>query len=167
MPWARTPATVPPNPQEIVSAAILDDPPYETEILTVSFAVTDLVLIENVDEVLPAGMTTNAGVFAVESSLEIVSLSPPAGAADDRVTVPMLDLPPFTEAGLRVRDDKAGGVTVTCTACDVLPSFAVSVMTLTADTGQVLTLNGAEVFPPAIVTDAGTDAAEALLVSLI
>jgi hypothetical protein len=44
--------------------------------------------------------------------LLIVIFKPPEGATDPMVTVAVLDFPPFTDVGLSVIDDRAGGLMV-------------------------------------------------------
>jgi hypothetical protein len=62
--------------------------------------------------VAPASTVTLTGTVAAPLSLESVTTDPPVGAAEDRVTVPVEEVPPVTLVGLRVTFDTAGGLTV-------------------------------------------------------
>ena len=76
------------------------------------FAVTAVVLIVNVSLVFPAAMTREVAVVALDELLETAIVRPPLGAAEESVTVPVLDFPPLTVAGLRVIVLIVGAVTV-------------------------------------------------------
>ena len=62
---------------------------------------TDVVTV-NVALVCPDGTTTLAGTMVVEVSLESATDTPPAGAADASVTVPVTLFPETTVAGFSV-----------------------------------------------------------------
>jgi hypothetical protein len=69
-------------------------------------AVTAVVETVNVAEVAPAAILTEAGTVAADVfELVRVTTAPPDGAADESVTVPVLDKPPTTEVGESVRDE--------------------------------------------------------------
>jgi hypothetical protein len=76
--------------------------------------VTEIVEIVNAADVDPAGMTMDEGTTAAEALLVSDTDAPPAGAADDRVTVACVDEPPCTADGLIEIDamPAAGGVIV-------------------------------------------------------
>ena len=75
-------------------------------------AVTDTVLTVNVALVAPAATVTLNGTAAATLLLASVMPNPPAGAADVNVTVPCVDMPPVTLAGLTLTaDSEAGGGT--------------------------------------------------------
>ena len=76
------------------------------------FAVTAVVLIVNVPLVFPAAMTREVAVVALDELLETAIVRPPLCAAEESVTVPVLDFPPLTVAGLRVIVLIVGAVTV-------------------------------------------------------
>ena len=79
------------------------------EVVTVKLALVD-----------PAGTVTEAGTVAAAVSL-LVRLTgiPPAGAGPVSVTVPVELVPPCTDAGLRLIELKAGGVTVSTAVREV------------------------------------------------
>jgi hypothetical protein len=81
--------------------------------ITAVDAVTLRVVTVNVALVLPAGTVTLAGtVAAAVLPLLSVTTAPPEGAAAFKVTVPVEDVPEFTEVGLNVTDDTTRGATV-------------------------------------------------------
>jgi len=92
----------------IVRPSVLVIPPTEAEIVEVVSALTDVVLTVNVAEVLPAGIVTVAGTVAEDRLLDSEITNPPVGAGDVMLTVPVLDLPPFTELGLSDKAFRAG-----------------------------------------------------------
>jgi hypothetical protein len=76
-------------------------------------AATPLVLIVNVALVLPAGIVTlDDSCAAVVLLLCNVTVAPPVGAAPFNVTVPVALLPPTTELGLRLIDDRVAALTI-------------------------------------------------------
>jgi hypothetical protein len=78
--------------------------------------VTVLVVTVKVAVVLPAGTATLAGTVADELVLERVTVMPPVGAAAFKVTVPVDELPPATEAGFSETEDSAGAGAMVSTA---------------------------------------------------
>ena len=65
-------------------------------------SITPVVVTAKPTDVAPAGAVTLAGTAAVAGLLlESVTTAPPAGAAEERVTVPVDPVPPTTLAGLR------------------------------------------------------------------
>jgi len=61
-------------------------------------------------EVAPAGTVTLTGTVATAGSLlESGIVTPPAGAAAFRFTVPVEDLPPTMLVGLRLSEERVGG----------------------------------------------------------
>jgi hypothetical protein len=67
----------------------------------------------NVAVVAFAATVTLAGTWAaVVLLLESVTTAPPAGAGPLNVTVPVEELPPITDEGLRLTEASAGAVTV-------------------------------------------------------
>ena len=74
--------------------------PKVAVIVTVSGTETREVVIENVVEVLPAGIVTDAGENCRSGLLEVKKIVvPPVGATPEIVTVPMLPPPPTTVFG--------------------------------------------------------------------
>ena len=128
-----------------------------------AFAETALVVMVNVADVLPAGTATETGTCAADVLLlNSVTAAPLAGAAPLSVTVPVELLPPTTEVGFSVSDDKLAAFTVSVALCEA-PSIPEIVADVLAATGLVVTANVADVLPPGTVTEAGTCAADVLL----
>ncbi len=80
------------------------------------------------------------------------------GAAPDIVTVAVMDCPPITEGGLRVRDFGVGACTVRLALTPLAPIADLMVATVFVPTGVVEILKVAEDAFAGTVTDAGTDA---------
>ena len=96
----------------MVSLADLLDAFTPAEMFATVFAVTAVVAILNVPISLPAGMTSVFGNVAEPESLASVRVRPAAGAADEIVTVPVTDFPPFTVGGARTSALTVGAVMV-------------------------------------------------------
>lgn len=72
-------------------------------IVTVLLAVCGLVVAVKVAVVAPAATVTEAGTWARPVfELVKVTTAPPVGAGPLKVTVPVEDVPPTTEVGLRL-----------------------------------------------------------------
>ena len=95
-----------------VSAAVLETPPLVAVIVTAVTAVTVEVVTLNVAVVAPAKTVTLAGTVADALLDASVTTMPPAGAADDNVTVPVLAVPPVTDVGFNVTDVSDAAVIV-------------------------------------------------------
>ena len=107
-------------------------------------------------EVAPAGIVAIAGTVtaALPDVREIPA--PPEGAAPERFSVHVLEVPPFTDAGEQVMEDRttAAGPTVTEVDADVPPEAAV--MLITADPRlEAVAVNVPVVAPPPTVTEGG------------
>jgi hypothetical protein len=128
---------------------------------------TALVTIVKAALVAPCATVTFAGTPATGSLLESVTVNPPAGAADDNVTVPCEFEPPVTLVGFTARllrlGGGGGGVTVRVADRDA-PLYAAVSVTLVFDvTAVVATGKVALVAPAATVILDGVDATALLL----
>jgi hypothetical protein len=80
--------------------------PYTADMETVVSATTGVVVMVKVALVALPATVTLAGAWAIASLLvESVTMAPVAGAALDKVTVPVEEPPPCKEDGLSVTDD--------------------------------------------------------------
>ena len=71
------------------------------------------VVIVNVALVAPAATVTLAGTWAADVLLLVrVTTAPPDGAGPVKVTVPVDEVPPITELGLKLTEVSAAAVTV-------------------------------------------------------
>ena len=88
-------------------------PPLLAEIVTDLAEVTVFVVIVRVATVLPAGTVTLAGTVATAVELLVrVTTAPPDGAGPVKVTVPVDEVPPFTEVGFKLSEVSVAAVTV-------------------------------------------------------
>jgi hypothetical protein len=127
------------------------------------------VVIEKVAEREPAGTDTEAGTLAAAGSpLASVTLTPPLGAAVDKLTVPVIPVPPSTLGEVKVSEVTAKGGKMFKTALrNESPIDAVIVPAVGVATTPVVTGKLVVVAPPATVTCAGTPAADALLLDSV
>jgi hypothetical protein len=132
--------------------------------VTVVLVATAVVAIVKVAVVAPAGTVT------VDGSVPLVLLevrpttSPPVGAAPNRVTVPVVDVPPVTDAGATATLFRYG-VIVSEAVTLVLPEAAVMTAVVLEVTAVVVMVKVAEVAPAATVTNGGTEADALLLIN--
>jgi hypothetical protein len=87
-------------------------------------AVTLPVVTENVAEVEPCGIVTEAGTVALEFELESDTTAPPDPAAAVRLTVPVPDWPPTIVTGLTETPLSAAGGTGFTVSAAVLATLA-------------------------------------------
>jgi hypothetical protein len=116
-------------------------------------------LMVNVAEVAPAGIVILAGTTTPTLFVVRVTTAPPGPAALVKVAVPVSELPPTTEDGVRVMEERVAALTVRLADLVVIPSLAVTVPLVFELTGTVVTVNVAVVAPAATVTLGGTVAA--------
>ena len=90
---------------------------------------TAFVVTVNVTLVWPAGIVTVVGTVAEVWLLANVITLPPAGAGPEMMTVPVDEVPPFTEVGLTLTLDTVGGVIVNW-AVSVMPKVALMFATV-------------------------------------
>jgi len=150
----------------IVSVAVLEAPLRLAVIVDVVFEVTAIVFTVNVPVVAPPAIVIELGTVAEVELLVRVIERPVAGAAEPMVTVPVEGVPPITDVGLTVSDERVGAVIVSVALAEVLFAVAVMLAVEFVATGVVLTVNVAVVAPPATVTVAGTVAELELLLKL-
>ena len=129
--------------------------------------VTFVVLTLNLAEVEPPATVTVWGTDALLLLLARLTVMPPTGAAEPKITVPAEALPPETVVGVNVSDLSTGGLTVRVALCVTDPWVPVIVAIVCLATAVVLAVNVADVFPADTVTNRGTLAAPLLLDRLI
>ncbi|HTR39656.1 MAG TPA: hypothetical protein VMH80_27470 [Bryobacteraceae bacterium] len=138
---------------------------YEAVKVTDVAELTVPAVTVKVAEVCPCGTVIEAGTLAADVlELESATETPPLPAADVSVTVPvavpaLAMVLEFTERLLRAG---GGGLTVTPKVLLTLEYEAVKVTEVAELTVPAVTVNVAEVWPWATVTEAGTLAAELL-----
>jgi len=88
--------------------------------LTEVLAVTGEVVTVNVAVLAFAGTVMLTGTATSELLLLSATKAPEEGAGPFRVTVPLDELPPTTEFGLKVSEVTWGGVTVNPAVCVLL-----------------------------------------------
>lgn len=128
--------------------------------------VAEITLVDvtgKVCEVAPDPTITLAGTVRAAFELASVTITPPFGAADVSVTVPVPACPPTTVLGLTETvlsaAAGAGGAIVSANILLTLASEAVSVTGVEVVTAPLVTVNVAVVDPCGITTLAGTLAA--------
>jgi hypothetical protein len=120
-------------------------------------AATGVVATGNVVVRDPAAIMTEEGTVATAAlPFASVTTAPPAGAGPVRVTVAVEDVPPVSEAGAIVNDDRTGGVIVRDAVLATPPKLAVMVAVFAAPTACVVMVNDAVVCPTATLTPEGT-----------
>lgn len=131
--------------------------PFRVPVITaLTGAATPTVVTVNCALVAPSTIVTIAGTPAFELLLESATVTPPTGAADDSVTVPLLDVPPGTETGRTVRPVSCGAVTVRVPVAVRAPMVPVIVADVLDATAAVSALNVTSVAPAGTVIVAGT-----------
>ena len=128
---------------------------------------TTLVVMVKVALRVPLAMVTLAGTCAAAVLLlDNVTTAPPSGAAPFNVTVPVELLPPTTDVGDLVTDDRAAAFTLTV-AVLATPYVAVMTEEVFAATPRVVTVKVVDVLPAGTVTLAATVAAAVLLLARV
>jgi hypothetical protein len=148
----------------IVSGAVFVTAAAVAVIVAVVTVPTAVVVTMNVAVVAPWATVTFAGTFAAALLLDRFTTKPPAGAALERVTVPVEEVPPVTVVGLSETFERAGGLMMRVAVFVTPAAVAVIVAVVTVPTAVVVTVKVAVVVPWATVTFAGTLAAALLLV---
>ena len=140
--------------------------PFELAVIVtaVEAATGKVVIVKAGDTVDPAATVTVDGVVAA-AVFELLSCTtkPPAGAALERVTVPLLEVPPVTLAGDTVTLARPGGSTVSVAPTEAPLEDAVIVTGVDARTADVFIVKLDDaVAPAATVTEAGVTATAVL-----
>jgi hypothetical protein len=117
---------------------------------TANVATVKVTLVES------TGTRTAAGTIAFELFEESRTDNPNAGAGPLKVTVPVSEVPPATEAGTRAMLTSVGGVTVSVAVWVAPPCVPVIVALVRAFTPVVAIGKVADVEPAAMVTVDGT-----------
>jgi hypothetical protein len=114
--------------------------------------------------VAPAATVIFAGtVVTLVSALDRATIAPPAGAALASVTVPVEVAPLTTEVGLRLRAEMAAPAVLTDRMAVFTPLYEAEMVTgVEVETESVVIVNVPVVAPAAMVTVAGTFAADVL-----
>jgi len=152
-----------------VSTAVLVTPLYAAEIVTITVAETDEVVIVKAGEAVALAATvTEAGTTTPALLLVRVTLIPPAGAGPVRFTLfNVVEAPPTTDVGESTTESNATGLTVRTAVLVTLLNVAEIVTITVAGTDEVVIVNaGDAVAPAATVTEAGTTTPASLLVKV-
>ncbi|MBN9662325.1 MAG: hypothetical protein J0H49_29270 [Acidobacteria bacterium] len=139
-----------------VREAVLVVPLAVAVTATAVLVVTEAAVTVKVPEVAPAATVMEAGVVSAVLLSERVTCWPPAGAATERVTVQVAELPEGREAGEHERVlGMSGAVTVTEAVLEVPLAAAVMTTAVLEVTEAAVAEKEAEVAPAGTVTEAG------------
>lgn len=105
---------------------------------------TAVVVIGNVAVVAPAATVTVAGTEAAVTLEPRLTTFPPGPAGPRSVTVPIVEFPPTTVAGARVKLANGAGLTVKTTVLVTDPNVAVMVTGVVTETAEVAIVNCCE-----------------------
>ncbi len=86
-----------------MSATVFTDPPTFTVSVTDVFLLTFEVVTVAVTEPLPAGTVALAGTETTDELLDRAKVTPPTGAYASKTIVIVLEAPPFTVWGSKLR----------------------------------------------------------------
>ena len=112
---------------EMVTAVDLELPLREAVIVAVWLLVTLEAVAVTFPLLAPAAILIEAATGSAELSEERVAVTPPVGAACDRVTEQVVDAPELTEDGEHCRVEIVTGSTVIVAVAELLPSDPVRV----------------------------------------
>ena len=108
-----------------VSVVVLLTPRDDAVITAGTLATTDVVVIANVAVLAPAATVTDAGTTAAAELLVTVTTTPPAGAGEPSVTVPVAAVPPLTLTGLTLTVDNEPRGSESVFTASVFPAMSV------------------------------------------
>jgi hypothetical protein len=108
-----------------VRVVVLLTPSDDAVITAGVLAVTDVVVIANVADVAPAASVTDAGTTAATELLVSVTTTPPAGAGEPSVTVPVAAVPPLTLTGFTLIVDNEPSGSESVLTASVFPAMSV------------------------------------------
>ena len=117
---------------------------------------TETVRIAKLATAEPASITTVGGTTALLLEEERLTVRPPVEAGPSSVTVPVDDTPAGTDFGETVKPVREGGLTVTLTVTEALPTRAVIVALVVDETPVVPTLKLTCLEPAGTMTAIGT-----------
>ena len=120
------------------------------------------VPIGNVAVVCPAETVTCVGGVALPELDPKLTANPPFGAGPFKVTVPVEDVPPGTDAGATARAEGTGGVIVKLPVTVASANVPATWTVVEVVTAVVVTVNVAEVAPAATTMLEGSEALELL-----
>ena len=130
----------------VIERLAVDVVPFTVAVSVAETAVlTALVVTVNVADVCPAATVTVPGTLADELLDASPTTKPPVGAGPLRVTVPVEEDPPTTEAGFTVTDATEGDVTTSEALAVVEKAVPVIVDVASVPTAFVVTVNVAVV----------------------
>jgi hypothetical protein len=108
-----------------VRVVVLLTPSDDAVITAGVVAVTDVVVIAKVADVAPAASVTDAGTTAATELLVSVTTTPPAGAGEPSVTVPVAAVPPLTLTGFTLTVDNEPSGSESVLTASVFPAMSV------------------------------------------
>ena len=139
-------------------------PPDVPEIVSTVADVTAFVVTTNPTVVAPAGTVTLAGTAATAALLlDRVTVTPPLGAGEDSVTVPVDAVPPVTLGG-RLSDVNVAGPVI-CANRVVVPVAEMVTVVNVAEFGH--TVKFAAVLPAEKIRNRGTGTTAGLLLDSV
>lgn len=142
----------------MVTTTTLDTTPVVAVSVTVTDVVTAVVGIEKPTVLVPSGMITLSGGETLESELDSVTTTPPAGAVPDILTRPESVFPPCNVVLDVTNAETTGARRRTVPTLLTAPVVAVMLTFVSATIGTVVTGKDTFVAPAGTTTNAGTPA---------
>ena len=135
-----------------VRVAVSEVPFKVAVIVALVVVATPVVVMVKVAVVAPAATVTVDGGTALVTLEPNETTVPPVGAAPLSVTVPVEEVPPWTDVGATVTLVRAAGLMVSVAFCETPPCVPVMVAKTALPTAEVLMTKVAEVAPAGTVT---------------